>query len=210
MHKTVAIAAILAISCLASAEAEPWSLKGDWAESCCCQAACPCVFGSAPTKDHCEGSALFEIEEGNLGDVDVDGLSAVIAYRLGEWVRVYVDEEATDEQVDAVATLLNQPTTFGGFFAGADLESVEKADVMVERTGDTIAFSVPDSTVELEAMKGPNGEIVRVENLAIPWFANGYAQYVAKVTSHDRGDAQFSYEGTNGATSHVDASGTTK
>jgi hypothetical protein len=206
--KTFLMLTTALLACPLLAHAEDWSLKGDWAESCCCQAACPCVFGSAPTKGHCEGSALFEIEEGHLGDIEVDGLSAVITYRIGEWLRVYVDQNASDEQAEAVATLMSQETTFGGLFADADLRSVEVADVTVEKSGDTIKFSVPEASVELEAMRGPNGEIVRVENLAIPWFANGYSQYIAKTTTYERGDDAFSYEGTNGATSRVEASGT--
>jgi len=187
-----------------------WALKGDWSESCCCQAACPCVFGSAPTKGHCDGSALFEIDKGHYGDVKVDGIKAVVTYRIGEWLRVYIEEKATEAQVDAVAKVLNQETTFGFLFVGEGetrVLSVEKAPITVEKTDSKIAFSVPDSKVELEVMNGPNGKVIRIENLAIPWFVNGYEQYVAKTTSHERDGTEFSYEGTNGATSYVDAVG---
>lgn len=210
MSRTIAIALAVftAIASQTGAE-EAWSLKGNVAETCCCQPACPCVFNSTPTLGHCEGNTLFEIEEGQYGDVAVDGIDVVMAYRFGEWVRLYVDEEATDAQVDAVAELLNQPTTFGEFFAGdAKLLSVEKADVTVKRTPTTIAFSVPDGASEMEVMAGPGGEPVRIENLSVPYFANGYTQYKTATVTHERDGVEFEYSGTNGATSHVEATGT--
>lgn len=190
--------------------AEEWALKGDVAETCCCQAACPCVFNSAPTLGHCEGSTLFEIEEGNFGDVDVDGLNVVMTYRFGEWLRLYIDEHATDEQAAAVVNVLNQDTTFGSFFAGdAKLLSAEQTKVSVEKSKSRIRFSVPDSKVDMEVMEGQDGKPIRIENLTVPYFLNGYTQYTARTTSHQRGGTEFSYSGTNGATSHVDARGNT-
>lgn len=213
MSRTLAAFLGIMASLLISTEtaAEDWALKGDLAESCCCQPACPCIFSSAPTLGHCEGSSLFEIEEGHYGDVRVDGLNVVFAYRFGEWVRLYVDETASDEQRAAVEKLLNQDSTFGAFFAGdAKVLSNESAQVSVKKTESTIEFSVPDSKVKLEAITGPNGEPARIENLSIPWFVNGYTQYRALTTKHKRGDAAFEYSGTNGATSHVDADGDTE
>lgn len=202
--------ALTLIACFAAQTAaeDTWSLEGDVAETCCCQPACPCVFNSAPTLGHCEGNTLFEIDEGHYGDVSVDGLDVVMAYRFGEWVRLYVDEQATDAQVDAVAQLLNQPTTFGEFFAGhAKLLSLEKADVTVKRTPTSIAFSVPDAASEMEVMAGPNGEPVRIQNLSVPYFVNGYTQHKTTTVTHERDGVGFEYSGTNGATSHVKASG---
>lgn len=187
---------------------QEWSLTGNLAETCCCQPACPCVFNSAPTLGHCEGNSLFEIEEGRYGDVSVDGLTALFTYRFGEWIRLYVDERATDEQMDAIARLLNQPNTFGGLFGGVELRSVERADISVARTPTSIAFSVPDAKVEMEVLAGPDGTPVRIENLSIPWFVNGYEQYKTVALTHERDGESFEYSGTNGATSRVEASGT--
>ena len=81
----------------------------------------------------------MEIESGHYGDVEIDGLSAVLTYRLGEWLRVYVDDKASDAQVDAVAAVLNQESTFGMFFGGethyglASLSSLWRKSIRVER-----------------------------------------------------------------------------
>jgi hypothetical protein len=191
--------------------AEQWELKADWAESCCCAPACPCVFGSAPTRGHCEGSALLTIDEGSYRDVDVDGLNVVVTFSMGEWARFYIDEEATDLQMDAIVKLLKEEETFGMLVGGdVKLLSTERANINVEKSDSTIAFSVPESNVELEVMTGVNGEPIRIENLGVPWFVNGYTQYTAVTTNHQRGDKEFAYEGTNGATSRVEASGKTR
>ena len=201
---------ILAVALVYSgtASAEEWALKGEWAESCCCAPACPCVFESAPTQGHCEGSALLEIQDGHYGKVEVDGLNVVMTYRIGEWLRLYIDEKASDAQVDAVRRLLEQEGTFGILFtAEKGVLSAEKSAIKVERTDSRIAFSVADSSVELEPMKGPNGKLIRIENLSIPWFVSGYHQYRAVTTRHKRDNSDFSYSGTNGATSIIDVRG---
>ena len=186
-----------------------WALKGDLAESCCCQAVCPCIVHSDPTLGHCEGSSLFQIKKGHYGDVKVDGINAVFSYRFGAWVRVYVDESATSEQADAVAKLLNQDSTFGTFFAGESKHlSTERTKVTVRKSAKIIEFSVPDAKVRLELTPGTDDKPITIKNLTIPWFLNGYTQYTATTTSHKRDGVEFKYTGTNGATSHIDAKGT--
>ena len=51
-----------------------WSLKGDYAESCNCDLMCPCLYLQSPTKGFCEAMLVWDISEGNLGDVKLDGL----------------------------------------------------------------------------------------------------------------------------------------
>ncbi|MEE8334606.1 MAG: DUF1326 domain-containing protein, partial [Alphaproteobacteria bacterium] len=45
-----------------------WSLKGTYFESCNCDAACPCVFLSAPTDGDCTVLIGWHIDQGNDGD----------------------------------------------------------------------------------------------------------------------------------------------
>ncbi len=186
-----------------SAVSQQWAIKADFAESCSCNPACPCLFGSSPTLGHCDSNGLIEIKEGNYGDVRLDGLSVVYSARLGEWINYYVSEGATDEQVKAAALLI---AALFDFPADMKVLKTKKVTVSVERTSTKVKFSVPASVVEIEMMEGRDGKPIKIRNLSAP-YTIGYKQYKSITNSHHSKDKEFSYSGTNGFTSRIEASG---
>ena len=90
-----------------------WSLKGDYAESCNCDLMCPCLYLQSPTKGFCEAMLVWDISEGNLGDVKLDGLKVSAWLHApgpnltdgGFQLALYIDENATDEQATAIEEL---------------------------------------------------------------------------------------------------------
>jgi hypothetical protein len=124
----VAIAAVVAVfavvtvlSTLFAVEAKktPWKLTGQLEEACTCSAACPCWFGSKPTKMQCGGSQFVFIDKGTYGDVKLDGLAVGAMAQspkdkgmmesYGSWVfnYYYVDEKATPQQREALKAIAN-------------------------------------------------------------------------------------------------------
>lgn len=209
MRKLIAVllvTLVLVVVGVVSSASENWAFKAEYAESCCCSIPCPCTFGMPPTMGHCEGNGLVVIEKGHMGDVNVDGLSVVLTFGLGQWIKLYVDEKATDEQVDAVEALLKQDLVFGDYFAGeTQLLSIEKAPITMEWTEALIKFSVPASTVEIEMLKGLDGGPITIENLLFP-STQHYTQYRSITQSHKSDDKEFNHVGTNGFTSKILAS----
>jgi hypothetical protein len=55
-----------------------WRMRGDVMEACSCTTTCPCNFGSDPTRLPCEAIVAWRIEEGNYGNVGLNGLNAVL------------------------------------------------------------------------------------------------------------------------------------
>ena len=163
------------------------------------------MFGSPFTHEVCEGSRLYEIKKGRFGDVSLDGLRVLVTFRVGEWVRYYVSEAATDEQLKAVPSLISRASPV------FDVETlgVERAAISVERSATRIKFSGPASKVEIEAMEGLDGTPIRIENLPFPDLAD-YVQYKSIENSHDHPERGFKYSGTNGFTSTVKLDGTIK
>src|SRR5439155_13868051 len=47
----------------------PWKITGQLEEACSCDAACPCWFGSKPTKMTCGGGQVLFIQKGTYGKV---------------------------------------------------------------------------------------------------------------------------------------------
>ena len=194
----VLCAAILALVSV-PATAGDWAIKADITESCSCNAACPCLFGSPPTHMKCEGSRLVEIEEGEIDGVRVDGVTVLATFSMGEWVKYYVDDATPDDQVEAAANLVTRTL-------GWKVLSTEKAALKKTHDETKIAFSGPQSKVEIELMTGPNGKATEIHHL--PAGLTGYTQYKSLVNSHDSADHRFSYSGTNGFASRLEQSGT--
>jgi hypothetical protein len=94
-----------------------YRVRGAYFESCNCEAICPCrmidgVPGGRSTYGICFGVLSWLIDEGRVGDVDVDGLAAVLVCRYDDdeagspWTIVlHVDRNGSDAQRAALETL---------------------------------------------------------------------------------------------------------
>ena len=90
-----------------------YNLKGYYFESCSCTTAvCPCLFLNDPTEGYCKAFPSWHIEEGNLGDVRLDGLNVAVWLHSpgnltqGNWrLALYIDERASPEQFKAIEEL---------------------------------------------------------------------------------------------------------
>ena len=181
-----------------------WAIKAQFTASCSCNALCPCLFGSPPTHDFCQGSHLVEIKKGHYGGINLDGLGMVTTKSHGEWIKLYIDEAASDSQMNALVELLKLDETMrlGG---NTEIISKEKVKISVERTSDRVKFSVPASTVEIEMMEGLGGKPIKVDNLLLS-FLDDYTLYKSISNIHQSDEHKFSHSGTNGVVSRLAAS----
>jgi hypothetical protein len=141
-----------------------WHLKGSYFETCSCDLMCPCnlSFDHGATYDFCRVTLVFHVREGEINGTNIDGRKvALIAdspkvMTDGNWrVGLFIDEEATDEEVEKLAAV------FGGQLGGpmaalaplvGEMLGVERAPFEVEedglrhrvRVGDAIEFEVKD------------------------------------------------------------------
>jgi hypothetical protein len=184
-----------------------WSLKGSWTDTCCCKITCPCLFGSKPTEGFCEGASLLEIESGHYGDVSLDNTVVVTTYKVKKWSKFYVSDAATQEQAEAIRALLPEAMLF---LKKSPLKKLEMTSIDVARDGETIRFSVPETTVEMVPVKGSNGEPIKLHNLpaeGTPFPSlHEHTQYKAKKAVHKSTDDSFKWEGRNAFSSIVDLS----
>jgi hypothetical protein len=131
------------------------SLRGRVIEHCNCNSICPC-FSSGLTRagdyERCIGFIAFEVDAGELNGVDLAGRRGVFVQDSppmmaeGNWkVGVIVDAEATDQQAEALASILNG--TAGGPMAGfaaltGEFLGIERAPITITHDGDTHTLSV--------------------------------------------------------------------
>ena len=184
-----------------------WALEGTWTDSCCCKVACPCLFGSGPTEGFCQGASHVQIDAGNYGDVKLDGMAVVLTHDIGKWAKIYVTDDATDQQLEALGALM--PEVFP-FLRKGPIKKVEKAALTLEHGDGTVKFSGPETNVELALVEGADGKPIKLHNLPVagtPFPAShDHTQYKSIIMEHT-GDDGFSWKERNGFVSKLDVSG---
>lgn len=98
-----------------------WRIKGLSLTTCNCAYGCPCQFNALPTHGDCRAAVGMRVDEGHFNDVSLDGTTWVglfgwpgaIHEGNGEAL-VIVDESATDEQRQALLTILSGEETEPG------------------------------------------------------------------------------------------------
>lgn len=94
-----------------------WKITGQLEEACSCAAACPCWFGSKPTRMTCGGGQVLFIQKGTYGTTPLDGLAVAnmvqspegkgMMESFGNWnfSYTYIDEKANPQQREALQAI---------------------------------------------------------------------------------------------------------
>ena len=186
-----------------------WAVKADYVDACNCKPACPCLYGSPPTERECRGATLVDIKQGHFDTIPLDGVRVVAVYSGGKWIKFYVGDNASPAQADAVVKLL---PSLEDFFGVSNVIEVKRVPVSITREGDGIRFSVPNTTVDLELMRGTGGVPLKTEGLPHADFGNAppyldHTQYRTVQLKHQGGEQHFDYSGTNGFAARIDDAG---
>jgi hypothetical protein len=97
-----------------SAEKTAYRVKAESIEACNCQHGCNCQFAGFPNEGKCEFIIGYEVKDGRFGNVSLNGVRAVVAAKYPKAIHeghghvvLFVDEKASQEQVDAFAAILS-------------------------------------------------------------------------------------------------------
>jgi hypothetical protein len=132
-----------------------YQLEGRLLEVCDCNVLCPCWIGEDPDNGTCQAALAYHVDQGTAEGVDISGRTLALIAHIpgnvlhGDWkVAVFVDDEATDEQQEA---LLN---VFTGKLGGpvADVAQLIGEVVSVERA--QITFTVEEGKGTLKIGSG--------------------------------------------------------
>lgn len=134
-----------------------WKLSGELIETCSCNMLCPCWFGQADLmlmdQGWCATSLLLRIHEGSFEGTKLDGQNAVVGlhfpgptlFDANGTGRVYVDDNASDDQRAAIETIL-QGQSGGGMEVPASLVSkwlpTESASISVSESDGKVNASI--------------------------------------------------------------------
>jgi len=201
MRTTAALVSccLLALIVPSRAQTPAWHLTATVAESCSCTIACPCNFGGEPNRTPCEGNRIISIEKGHYGDTDLAGVQFLVTFEMRKWSKIYISDKITARQKSAVEALL--PIAFAGFQRG--MLSFSSAPITMEVSDTRVRFSGPESSVDMEVMKGFNGRAVKILNLPNPAFQD-YTQFKSVSHTHTSTTHNWKHSGTNGFVSRMD------
>jgi hypothetical protein len=150
-----------------------WSLQGQLIESCSCNMFCPCWFGVQELmimdRGWCQGALVVRIDEGSSNGVDLGGRTVTIGVHFpgptmfdgNATARVFVDDDATDEQRDALEAIA-QGRNGGPMEQIAPLVAnwlpTQTANISVDESGETITVGVDGTgSVRSQLLRDPDG-----------------------------------------------------
>ena len=197
-------------------------MRGDAFEACSCNITCPCNFGGDPTQGFCEAIVAWRIQEGNYGNTRLDGLNLVLYVRMpgnifqGNWTAgVYLDQRATQEQVQALGTILSGQA--GGMFAvlsgliGNQL-APKQVPINFETVNGEPRVTVP-GLLEVGTERIPNplpGQPpldTKVSNIAVPLYAGPVNVRRSSVLKLTDPNLSFEYSGRSSLSGQFDYRG---
>ena len=183
---------------------EKWSLSGTYFEACNCDAACPCVFMSAPTEGECTVLVAWHIDQGSFGDVNLDGLNTVMmAHSPGhmlqtKWrVGLYLDDNANEVQQGALTQIFGGqaggvPAALGEFIG--EVLGVKSAAINYQANGKTRSLDIDGiAQMTVEGMQGQAEAEVTITNHPIA-VAPGHSAVLAKSKSVSYQDHGYDWE----------------
>src|ERR1700741_4723929 len=92
----------------------PFRVKAESIEACNCQHGCNCQFAGFPNEGKCEFIIGYEVKDGRFGEISLTGVRAVGAAKYPKAIHeanghfvLFVDEKASQQQVDALTTMLS-------------------------------------------------------------------------------------------------------
>src|SRR5436309_3426784 len=185
----------------------PWKITGQLEEACSCNAACPCWFGSKPSKMTCGGGQVLFIEKGMYGTVPLDGLAMANMVQspegkgmmdsFGNWnfSYLYLDEKANPEQREALQAIANQVLPMK---ASAKVE-VRNASIIRTIEGKEHKISLGEyGNFSGHVMEGGVGGSPKITNPpgADPLHKE-YMQGTTTKMAYNDADQNWSFEGSN-------------
>lgn len=197
----VSFVTLLVLTVPTRAQQPSWQLSATVAESCSCTISCPCNFGGRPNRMPCEGNRMISIDSGRYGDTDLAGVQFLVTFEMGTWSKIYLTDKVTPAQERAVNALL--PIAFAGFHK--TMLSMSKVPVTMEISDSRVRFSTPESSVDMEVVRGFNGQAIRIANLPSPQLQD-YTQFRSVSHTHTSATHTWKHSGTNGFVSKFNAS----
>src|SRR6185295_12412568 len=144
-----------------------YRVKAESIEACNCHHGCNCQFQGYPNEGKCEFIIGYEVTDGRVGDVSLNGVRAVVAAKYPKAIHeghghvvLFIDEKASQAQVDALVSILSGK--MGGMPWEALAGTIERFEgpirkpIEIRVAGERSVVRVPGSIdLQLTPLKDP-------------------------------------------------------
>jgi hypothetical protein len=181
-----------------------YQLEGSLLEVCTCNILCPCWVGEDPDGGTCDGLFAWHFDKGSINGTDVSGRTFGWIGHIpgnileGNWrIVVFVDEDATDEQQQALLDVwtgkLGGPIADLAQLVG-EVIAVERAPITftVEGVKGTVRFG-DSASAQLEPYKGATGESTTLHDTVFTTIP-GSPAYVGKAEHYKVDLEQYGFK----------------
>jgi hypothetical protein len=195
-----------------------YRVKAESIEACNCQHGCNCQFGGYPNEGKCEFIIGFDVKDGRVGNVSLNGFRAVVAAKYPKAIHegnghvvLFVDEKASDDQINAFASVLSGK--LGGMpweaLAGTigTFEGPIKKPVEIKTSGEKSLVRVPGS-IELQLTPFVDIKSGKEKEVHIVYPQGGFFWNDAKIATTtamraQHGDLRLEWPGKYAAAAEV-------
>ncbi|NVM55265.1 MAG: DUF1326 domain-containing protein [Candidatus Helarchaeota archaeon] len=151
----------------------PWKMIGTWYEACAAEGHCSMYFGR-DLENPCKSFQLFQIKEGQIGDIDISGILVIQVIDLispkfadlmlkGGEGGIYISESATTQQKELIEPFLvkNVP----GFLLLRKALGIRYVNIDLNQENNTFHITMPYGEMKLSYTPGGDGKTPqRLEN----------------------------------------------
>ncbi len=182
-----------------------YQLEGRLLEVCDCNVLCPCWIGEDPDNGTCDAIVAWAIDKGEIEGVDVSGRTVAMLGHIpgnileGNWTAaVFVDDESTEEQQDAMLKVFTGQ--LGGAIADfaaliGEVVSVERAQITCDVEGGkgTLRIGPPEEPLAYAEMSSYVGATEKPTVLSETVFSTipGSPAYVSKAPKYQRNSSKY-------------------
>ncbi|MFX1299230.1 MAG: DUF1326 domain-containing protein [Promethearchaeota archaeon] len=143
-----------------------WEMRGIWYESCAAEGHCSMYFGR-DLKEPCKSFQVFQIKEGQIGDIDTSGLFVITVIDLfspkfadlmlkGGEGGIYISEYASDQQKELIEPFLTKNVP--GFLLLRKPLGIRYVKINLKQENNTYHISMPYGEMKLSLTVGGDGK----------------------------------------------------
>lgn len=182
-----------------------WAIDATYGESCSCESVCPCIGGPGAMPAACIGNNVIAIKSGHYDGVNLEGLKVMMAFSLGNWSKVYIDERATAAQEDALLKLLWKIPILRGYLT-QQKGAIQHATIQVIAKDSSFTYSVPNSYAKINYIFLGADSTLSLKDLSPNDILFHNSLGLSEKNVHTGDKYAFEYQKKNGVVSHFKAS----
>ena len=196
-----------------------WNMKGTWYEACAAEGHCSMYFGR-DMENPCKSFQVFQIEEGQIGEIDISGIRVVMVIDLfspkfadlmlkGGDGGFYISKNATVQQKELLEPFLRK--NIPGFLLLKKPLGIRYVDINIEKENNTFHITMPYGEMKQTLTIGGDGKNPqRLENSIFSMMLSDIKICNSHFWKYNDFGKEWEFKNRSGATAEFNLRGKSK